>query len=85
MLVAQAAQCLTGLAKGLRNHFKVRYFLNLFSFTDLELLWLFNFQQLASNSFSTLLEKFKEKKMNVVTVLRECTDVFYPILGTGSF
>jgi hypothetical protein len=39
------------------------------------------FQQLATNSFSTLLEKFKEKKMNVVTVMRECVDAFYPILG----
>jgi len=38
-------------------------------------------QQLATNSFSTVLEKFKEKKMNVVTVLRECVDAFYPILG----
>jgi hypothetical protein len=38
-------------------------------------------QQLATNSFSTLLEKFKEKKMNVVTVMRECVDAFYPILG----
>ncbi len=42
-------------------------------------------QQLATNSFSTLLEKFKEKKMNVVTVMRECVDAFYPILGKICF
>ena len=59
MLVALAAKCLAGLAKGLRNHFK----------------------QLANNSLSTLLEKFKEKKLNVVTALKECVDAFYPILG----
>jgi len=59
MLVALAAQCMAGLARGLRNHFK----------------------QAANNSLSTILEKFKEKKLNVVTALRECADAFYPILG----
>ena len=59
MLVALAAQCMAGLAKGLRSHFK----------------------QLANNSLSNLLEKFKEKKLNVVTALRDCVDAFYPILG----
>ena len=59
MLVALAAQCLAGLAKGLRSHFK----------------------NLANNSLSTVLEKFKEKKLNVVTALRDCVDAFYPILG----
>jgi len=59
MLVALAANCLAGLAKGLRSHFK----------------------QHANNGLSTLLEKFKEKKLNVVTALRECVDAFYPILG----
>lgn len=29
---------------------------------------------------STVLEKFKEKKSNVVTVLRDCMDAMYPIL-----
>ena len=47
MLVALAAQCMAGLAKGLRSHFR----------------------QLANNSLSNLLEKFKEKKLNVVTAL----------------
>lgn len=59
MLVALAAQCMTGLAKGLRSHFK----------------------QIANNSLSNLLEKFKEKKLNVVSALRDCVDAFYPILG----
>ena len=59
MLVALAAQCLAGLAKGLRSHFK----------------------NLANNSLSNVLEKFKEKKLNVVTALRDCVDAFYPILG----
>ena len=59
MLVALAAQCMAGLAKGLRSHFK----------------------QHANNGLSTLLEKFKEKKLNVVTALRDCVDAFYPILG----
>ena len=58
-LVALAAQCLAGLAKGLRASFK----------------------QHANNCMSTLLEKFKEKKLNVVTALRECVDAVYPILG----
>jgi len=59
MLVALAAQCLTGLAKGLRTAFK----------------------QHANACLSTLLEKFKEKKLNVVTPLKECVDAIYPILG----
>merc|ERR1719348_541296 len=59
MLVALAAQCLAGLAKGLRS----------------------NFKNLANNSLSNVLEKFKEKKLNVVTALRDCVDAFYPILG----
>jgi len=59
MLVALAAQCLAGLAKGLRAAFK----------------------QHANSCLSTLLEKFKEKKLNVVTNLKECVDAIYPILG----
>ena len=59
MLVALAAQCLAGLARGLRSAFK----------------------QQASTSLSVLLEKFKEKKLNVVTALRDCVDALYPILG----
>merc|ERR1719483_1486479 len=59
MLVALAAQCLAGLAKGLRAAFK----------------------QHANSCLSTLLEKFKEKKLNVVTNLKECVDAICPILG----
>ena len=59
MLVALAAQCLAGLARGLRSAFK----------------------QQAGTSLSVLLEKFKEKKLNVVTALRDCVDALYPILG----
>lgn len=59
MLVALAAQCLAGLAKGLRTAFK----------------------QHANSCLSTLLEKFKEKKLNVVNNLKECVDAIYPILG----
>ena len=44
MLVALAAQCLAGLAKGLRTAFK----------------------QHANSCLSTLLEKFKEKKLSVL-------------------
>ena len=40
-----------------------------------------SFKNLANNVFSSLLEKFKEKKLNVVTALRECVDAIYPILG----
>jgi len=59
MLVALAAQCLTGLAKGLRASFK----------------------QLANSCLPTVLEKFKEKKLNVASALREAADTLYPILG----
>ena len=59
MLVALAAQCLTGLVKGLRASFK----------------------PMALACLSTLLEKFKEKKVNVATALREGVDAIYPILG----
>ena len=62
MVVTLAAQCLTGLAKGLRSEFK----------------------QNAKNSLSALLEKFKEKKVNVVTAIKDCVDSFYPILGVDS-
>ena len=58
-LVALACQCMTGLAKGLRNHFK----------------------QHANHNLSVCLEKFKEKKLGVVTALRDCVDAFYSILG----
>ena len=58
-LVALACQCMTGLAKGLRN----------------------NFKQHANNNLSVCLEKFKEKKLGVVTALRDCVDAFYNILG----
>merc|ERR1719328_760783 len=59
MLVTLAAQCLTGLVKGLRAAFK----------------------PMALACLSTLLEKFKEKKVNVATALREGVDAIYPILG----
>ena len=59
MLVALAAQCITGLAKGLRAGFK----------------------QSANSCLPVLLEKFKEKKVNVATALREGVDAVYPILG----
>ena len=36
---------------------------------------------MANNSLSTLLEKFKEKKVMVVAALKEAVDAFYPILG----
>jgi cytoskeleton-associated protein 5 len=60
MLVALAAQCLTGLARGLRAA---------------------GFKQLAGACLPVLLEKFKEKKVNVTTALREGVDAIYPILG----
>ena len=59
MLVALAAQCLAGLAKGLRGSFK----------------------QYANSCLPAILEKFKEKKLNVVTALKECVDAMYPCLG----
>jgi hypothetical protein len=59
MLVALAAQCLAGLAKGLRQ----------------------SFRQAASQCLPTVIEKLKEKKINVVTALNEALDAFYPILG----
>ena len=59
MLVALGAQCMTGLAKGLRGSFK----------------------QYANNLMSPMLEKFKEKKLNVVSALKELMDAMYPALG----
>lgn len=59
MLVALAAQCLAGLAKGLRTGFK----------------------SYANVCLPVLLEKFKEKKLNVVTALKDCVDAIYPSLG----
>eukprot|EP00095_Tigriopus_kingsejongensis_P001503 maker-scaffold1086_size63525-snap-gene-0.14 protein:Tk01503 transcript:maker-scaffold1086_size63525-snap-gene-0.14-mRNA-1 annotation:"microtubule associated protein" len=58
MLVALAAQCFSGLAKGLRSHFKNH----------------------ANSSLSILLEKFKEKKTNVLTALIEAVDSVYIVL-----
>ncbi|XP_076471814.1 cytoskeleton-associated protein 5-like isoform X2 [Babylonia areolata] len=55
MLVALAANCLTGLAKGLRK----------------------NFATYATNCITVIVEKFKEKKQNVVTALREASDAVY--------
>ncbi|XP_063608455.1 cytoskeleton-associated protein 5-like isoform X2 [Penaeus indicus] len=55
MIVAVAAQCLTGLAKGLKKKFSPFAL----SFTE------------------TILEKFKEKKVNVVTALREAIDAVF--------
>ena len=40
-----------------------------------------NFKQHANNNLSVCLEKFKEKKLGVVTALRDCVDAFYNILG----
>lgn len=40
-----------------------------------------NFKQQANNNLSVCLEKFKEKKVGVVTALRDCVDAFYNILG----
>lgn len=58
MLVALAAQCFAGLAKGLRNNFKNH----------------------ALSSLSILLEKFKEKKVNVVSALVEAVDAVFLVL-----
>lgn len=55
MLVALAANCLTGLTKGLRKAF----------------------QTYASTCVPVIIEKFKEKKQNVVTALREAIDAVY--------
>ncbi|XP_042874347.1 cytoskeleton-associated protein 5-like isoform X2 [Penaeus japonicus] len=55
MIVAVAAQCLTGLAKGLKKKFSPFAL----SFTE------------------TILEKFKEKKINVVTALRDAIDAVF--------
>lgn len=59
MLVALAAQCSAGLAKGLRSHFK----------------------QGASHLLPAALEKFREKKANVVAGLVEAVDAFFLVLG----
>ena len=59
MLVALAAQCAAGLAKGLRG----------------------NFKQASQQILPVCLEKFKEKKLNVVTGLRDAVDAVYPILN----
>ena len=59
MLVALAAQCLAGLAKGLRTNFKNH----------------------ATQMLPLVLEKFKEKKANVVNALVEAVDALYPCLG----
>uniref|UniRef100_A0A0K2TDH6 Cytoskeleton associated protein 5 [Falco peregrinus] n=1 Tax=Lepeophtheirus salmonis TaxID=72036 RepID=A0A0K2TDH6_LEPSM len=59
MLVAIAAQCIAGIAKGLRSSFK----------------------QGAVILLPACLEKFKEKKANVVSGLQEAVDAMYPILG----
>ncbi|XP_069992448.1 cytoskeleton-associated protein 5 isoform X6 [Penaeus vannamei] len=55
MIVAVAAQCLTGLAKGLKKKFSPFAL----SFTE------------------TILEKFKEKKVNVVSALRDAIDAVF--------
>jgi hypothetical protein len=59
MLVALAAQCMAGLAKGLRG----------------------NFKNPALQCLPACLEKFKEKKINVLTGLRDAVDAFYPVLN----
>ena len=59
MLVALAAQCVAGLAKGLRAQFK----------------------SAAQQLLPVCLEKFKEKKLNVVTGLRDAVDAVYPVLN----
>ena len=59
MLVALAAQCAAGLAKGLRG----------------------NFKQASQQILPVCLEKFKEKKLNVVTALRDAVDAVYPVLN----
>ena len=52
VVVAQATQCLTGLANGLKK----------------------KFHPYAASCIPVFLEKFKEKKQNVVTALREAVD-----------
>ena len=59
LLVALGAQCLAGLAKGLKN----------------------NFKNPAQQCLPVVLEKFKEKKVNVVNALTEAVDALYPPLG----
>ena len=59
MLVALAAQCTAGLAKGLRG----------------------NFKSASQQMLPVCLEKFKEKKLNVLTALREAVDAVYPVLN----
>ena len=41
----------------------------------------FQFKNGATQCFSTILEKFKEKKANVVAALVEAIDALYPCLG----
>ncbi|XP_076313305.1 msps cytoskeleton-associated protein 5 [Tachypleus tridentatus] len=55
LVVALAAQCLAGLAKGLRKRF----------------------QPYAGQCIPVILEKFKEKKQNVLQALREASDAIY--------
>ena len=59
MVVALAAQCMAGLAKGLKK----------------------KFSPFALACIETILEKFKEKKINVVTALREAIDAIYPTVS----
>jgi cytoskeleton-associated protein 5 len=42
---------------------------------------LFQFKNCASQCMPVILEKFKEKKTNVVNALREAIDALYPCLG----
>ena len=59
MLVTQAAQCITGIAKGLRQQFKNG----------------------SNQLLPAILEKFKEKKVNVVAALAEAADAIYSCIG----
>merc|ERR1712223_1090909 len=59
MLVTLAAQCIAGIAKGLRQHFKNG----------------------SNQLLPAVLEKFKEKKITVVTALAEAADAIYSCIG----
>ena len=59
MLVTLAAQCIAGIAKGLRQSFKNG----------------------SNQLLPAILEKFKEKKVTVVTALAEAADAIYSCIG----
>ena len=59
MLVTLAAQCIAGIAKGLRKQFKNG----------------------SNQLLPAILEKFKEKKVNVVNALAEAADAIYSCIG----